>query len=163
MKSLLIIGAGGYGWVVKEIALLNGYEKIEFLDDNSHIAVGKIKDLEDLQQQYDGAIVAIGNPEIRKKVFERIAKPVTVIHPTAVVSPTAKVGQGCVIEANAVVGTNAELKKSVFVCSGAVVNHNSIVGKYSQVDCNAVVSTGADVPPYTKVHSCAVYKNPVWE
>lgn len=158
MKSLLIIGAGGYGWVVKEIALLNGYEKIDFLDDNSHVAVGKTEDLDRLQEQYDGAIVAIGNPEIRKRVFEKIAKPVTVIHPTAVVSPTAKVGQGCVIEANAVVGTAAKLSNCSFVCAGAVVNHNSIVGEYCQIDCNAVVAAGADVPSGTKVESCSVYR-----
>lgn len=161
MKSLLIIGAGGYGWVVKEIALLNGYKEIDFLDDNSHMAVGKIEDMDRLQEQYDGAIVAIGNPDIRKNVFERIVKPVTVIHPTAVVSPTAKVGQGCVIEANAVINTAAELNKSSFVCAGAVVNHNSIVGEYSQIDCNAVVVAGADVPSGTKVQSCTVYRSQV--
>lgn len=33
MKSLLIVGAGGYGQLVKEIAELNDYEKIDYLDD----------------------------------------------------------------------------------------------------------------------------------
>ena len=32
MKSLLVIGAGGHGRVVKEIAQDIGYEKIDFLD-----------------------------------------------------------------------------------------------------------------------------------
>lgn len=37
MKSLLIIGAGGHGQVVKEIAQDLGYERIDFIDDsNSH-------------------------------------------------------------------------------------------------------------------------------
>ena len=34
MKSLLILGAGGYGQLVKEIAEILGYRKISFLDDN---------------------------------------------------------------------------------------------------------------------------------
>ena len=33
-KSLLIIGAGGHGKVVKEVAEAVGYDKIAFLDDN---------------------------------------------------------------------------------------------------------------------------------
>ena len=33
MKSLLILGAGGFGQMVKETALELGYEKLVFLDD----------------------------------------------------------------------------------------------------------------------------------
>ena len=33
MKSLLILGAGGFGQMVKETALQLGYEEIVFLDD----------------------------------------------------------------------------------------------------------------------------------
>ena len=50
-KSLLIIGAGEYGQVIKEIAELNGFEKIEFLDDKNPIAIGKINQLETIQKK----------------------------------------------------------------------------------------------------------------
>ena len=40
MRRLLIVGAGEYGHVVRELALQIGYEKVEFLDDNSPEAVG---------------------------------------------------------------------------------------------------------------------------
>ena len=33
-KSLLIIGAGGHGKVVAEVAAACGYDNISFLDDN---------------------------------------------------------------------------------------------------------------------------------
>ena len=35
MKSLLILGAGGFGRMVKETALALGYEKVLFLDNNA--------------------------------------------------------------------------------------------------------------------------------
>ncbi len=35
MKSLLILGAGGFGQMVKETALELGYEKVVFLDDTA--------------------------------------------------------------------------------------------------------------------------------
>ena len=45
--KLLILGAGGHGKVVKEVAEATGrYEKIDFVDDHSNIAVGKVSDLE---------------------------------------------------------------------------------------------------------------------
>ena len=40
--NLLIIGAGGHGRVVKEVAeATNKYNTIDFLDDNSELAIGK--------------------------------------------------------------------------------------------------------------------------
>ena len=35
MKSLLILGAGGFGHMIQETALMLGYEKTAFLDDFS--------------------------------------------------------------------------------------------------------------------------------
>ena len=42
MKKLLIIGYGGHGKVVREIAEDIGYTDIAFLDDNNNEAIGKI-------------------------------------------------------------------------------------------------------------------------
>lgn len=155
--KLLIIGAGGYGRLVREIAELNGYDSIDFLDDNSELAVAKVDELDFIQKQYDGAIVAIGNPEVREKIYKRIAKPVSVVHPSAFISKSAVVGNGCVIEANAVINSETIVKNGTFICSGAVVNHNSVVNEFCQIDCNAVVAAGANVPAGTKLFSCTVW------
>ena len=41
-KNLLIIGAGDYGQIAYEIAeAMERFEKIDFLDDNSELAIGK--------------------------------------------------------------------------------------------------------------------------
>ena len=72
-KSLLIIGAGGHGRVVKEIAesIEEGnslkYGTIDFLDDNFEKSVGKIDDLGSIGKNYDEVFCAIGNNELRKK------------------------------------------------------------------------------------------------
>lgn len=155
--KLLVIGAGGYGRLVREIAEAQGY-MVDFLDDNSSLAVGKVEDIEKIEDEYDGSIVAIGNPEIKEKIFRRLKKPVTVIHPSAVVSKSATVGLGCVIEAKAVINSEAVVKDGSFICAGAVVNHNSVVGEFCQIDCNAVVAMGAEVPKGHKVESCSVFK-----
>ena len=33
MKNLLILGAGGFGHMIQETALMSGYENVVFLDD----------------------------------------------------------------------------------------------------------------------------------
>ena len=154
--KLLIIGAGGYGQMVKEIAELNGYEKVDFLDDNAPEAIGKISELENLEGKYDGSIVAIGNPKLREKI--KVKKGTILIHPTAVVSPSATVADGCVIEAGAVISANAEVKRGSFICAGAVVNHNSVIESFCQIDCNAVIAVGSIVPSGIKVKSCTEYR-----
>ena len=157
MKSLLIVGAGGYGQLVKELAE-SEYQHIDFLDDNYSKAVGRIGDLEQIQNRYDGVIVAIGNPVIRERVFQHIKRPASAIHPRAVISGSARIGPGCVIEANSVINPNVSVKEGCFVCAGAIVNHDAVVNRFCQIDCNAVVESGAVVPEGTKVGSCTVFK-----
>ncbi len=41
--DLLILGAGEYGQLVKELAQ-NKYRRISFLDDKSEVAIGKLED-----------------------------------------------------------------------------------------------------------------------
>lgn len=149
--KLLIIGAGGYGRLVKEIAQLNGYDIIDFLDDNSDLAFGSIDDIERLEPEYDGSIVAIGNPSLREQLFARLKKPVSIIHPMSYISPSATLGAGCVVEAMAVVNTEAVVRDSCFICAGAVVNHNAIVGEFCQIDCNALVPRGAEIPAGSQI------------
>jgi UDP-3-O-[3-hydroxymyristoyl] glucosamine N-acyltransferase len=158
--KLLIVGAGGYGQLVKEIAeLTEQFERIDFLDDNYKDAVGKIADLKAKQNDYDGCIVAIGNPVIREKLFSVIENPVSMIHPKAVISKSAVIGGGCVVEANAVVNTNAIIKEASYICAGSVINHDAYVSEFCQVDCNAVISAGSHLPKGSKVDSGTVFNS----
>ena len=43
--NLLILGAGGHGRVVKETAVAMGnFDRVDFLDDHSELAIGKCED-----------------------------------------------------------------------------------------------------------------------
>lgn len=99
MKSLLIIGAGQYGHLVKELAEDYGYEKIAFSDDNSLVAIGKVSEAERFREEYVDVVVAIGNPAIREKLvceLEPMFRLATLIHPTAFVPKGMKVMSGTV-------------------------------------------------------------------
>ena len=73
MSNLLILGAGQYGSVVYEIAeSLQCYNKINFLDDKNPVAIGILQDYTKFVGEYDSAIVAIGNPDIRLNYIEKL-------------------------------------------------------------------------------------------
>lgn len=156
MDNLLIIGAGQYGEMLKESArALNLYDKIDFLDDNSDEALGKIAEYEKFVQTYKCAIVAIGDSDIRLDVTQKLKaagyKIETFISRQAYVSPSAKIAEGCVIEPMSVISTDVKIGRCTIISSGAVVNHNSTVAEGCHINCNATVRSNSSVPAKTKV------------
>lgn len=154
MKKLLIIGAGEYGRLVKDLALESGYDDADFLDDNSQLAIGKIADYKKFVGEYDEFIVAMGNPQVRKKCVEMLSadfKLATIIHPRAYVSGDAAIGAGSIVEPGCVVYRACTIGQACLINAGAVLNHDSTVGDFCQIGCNAVVTARAVVAAGTKV------------
>ena len=170
IQNLLIVGAGIYGLVAKEIAESMGcFLRIDFVDDGAKETpdgtpvIGMTKDLIELSKRYANVVVAIGNPEVRKKLIqfieeETLLRLTTLISPRAYVSPSAQIGKGCIVEPMAVVHTGAVLGKGCLICAGAVVNHAAMCGDCVQVDCNAVVAGNTIVPGGCKVAAGTVYE-----
>ena len=157
-KKLLIIGAGQYGMVAKEIAeSMQCFDKIAFLDDNSDMAIGKVGDIEKFYPEYGSLIVAIGNPRVKADIFEVLRSTdfemVSLVHPKSYVSPSAEIGKGCIIEPFAVIHTGAIVEDGCFISGGAVVNHNCKIGAHSHIDCNATVMKASAVPPMSNVEA----------
>ena len=67
MKSLLILGAGGFGRMVAETAQVLGYEKVVFLDDavKDEAVIGICCDYEIRHKEYPVAVAAFGNNKMR--------------------------------------------------------------------------------------------------
>lgn len=169
-NDLLIIGAGAYALVARQIAESMGcFGQIAFIDDAATAApdgtpvIGTCEDLSAYEDEYPMVVVAIGNGQIRRCLLERIAtetrmEPVTLVSPRAFVCPTARIAPGCIIEPMAVVHTGCDLGTGCIISAGAVVNHLSTCGDCVHVDCNAVVPGNSVVPACQKVCSCTVYQ-----
>ncbi len=155
MKNLLIIGAGQYGMVAKEIAeSMRCFEKIDFVDDVCASAVGKIGDIEKLIHEYDSAVVAIGNSELRLNLIKRLCdigyEVPTLIHERAYVSPSAKIDMGCFIEPLAVVHTEVVVETGCIISAGVILNHNSTIHKGCHINCGSVVMARAEIDAKTR-------------
>lgn len=162
-KNLLILGAGQYGQVTKEIAESMGrYDKIDFLDDVNSIAVGSLNDYAKFAYLYKYAIVAIGNSKVRLEWLSKLEDAgyeiPTLTHPRAYISPSSKIMKGCIVEPMAVVNTGSEIGVGCIISAGAVINHNAVCSNGVHIDCNATVAANAIVPLGTKVCSGTVYK-----
>ena len=162
-KNLLILGAGQYGKVAKEVAeSMDCFEKIAFLDDNNDLAIGKLDEYEKFSLEYTYAFVAIGKADLRLSYIQRLKEAcfrvAVLFSPKSYVSPSAKLMNGTIIEPMAVVNAGSTVNAGVYVCAGAIVNHNAVVGEGCQLDCGSVVGSNAVLPAGTKLKY-----NEVWD
>ena len=143
MKRITIIGASGHGKVVADIAKLNGYEEIVFLDDNEQVKVcGKypvVGDSKNAANVDNDIFVAIGNADIRKRIMEQYPDKTfpVLIHPHAVIADDVIIGKGTVIMAGTIVNSDVVIGKGCILNTSSSVDHDCIVGDYTHVAVGA--------------------------
>jgi len=157
MNKLLILGAGGHGKVIAEIAMDIGYEYIAFLDDNATEAIGKISELNQFKSQYEEAFVGVGSNKLRYAMLSELRHHgyivPTLIHPSAYVSRTASVGSGTVIEPKAIVNANSHIGMGGIISIGAIVDHDVEVGECCHINTGAVVKAGGKIEDFRKLEA----------
>jgi sugar O-acyltransferase (sialic acid O-acetyltransferase NeuD family) len=155
-NRLLIVGAGGHGRSVAEVALLTGvWELAGFIDDAAPSlqevwgipVLGTTVAFGQYFAMADQAVVAIGNNALRERLHGDLVAAgfqlPNLIHPRAVVSPRAKMGVGCTIMAGAIVGTEACLGDGVIVNSNAVIDHHCTVEDFGHLGVNGCMAGGS--------------------
>lgn len=172
MKKLMIVGAGGHGRVIADLALsLGRYEQVCFLDDRFGSfdpdfpgvpLVGSVSDAARLSDEYE-FIIAIGNNEIRARVTRQLteqgAKPATLVHPAAVVGRQVTIGEGTVVMAGAVVQTGTVIGKGCIINTGATVDHDGRIGDFCHISVGAHLAGTVTVGAGTFVCAAACIIN----
>ena len=169
-KKLIIVGAGGHGKVVADIAIqTKEYQEIAFIDDNSNESecmgieiIGKSVDVKEYVGKVD-FIVAIGNAEIRKKVMCQLVEMggtfATLIHPTAVIGSRVTIEEGTVVMAGAVLNPHSEIGKGCIVNTHATVDHDCKLGNYVHVAVGAHLCGNVKVGNYTWIGAGVTVRN----
>lgn len=153
--KLLLIGAGGFGRMVAEQAMLQ-YDSA-FVDDGQPVGaeicgipvVGGVADLKELRKDYSLLVVGIGNNKFRAQVYENAQElgytfP-NIVAPSAYISPFAQMGEGCVVLQNACIQNGAVVGSGVLLNAGSEVHCDATIGNYALIYTNSVIRTGADV------------------
>lgn len=164
-KQLIIIGASGHGKVAADIASKSGYDRIVFLDgDESKKECGKypVVGKENLVSQLDGDVfVAIGNPEIRKRMMEGIEddRIATLIHPDAVIAEDVRIGTGTVVMAGVVINPGTSVGKGCIVNTCSSVDHDCRISDYVHVSVGSHLAGTVNVGEKTWIGAGAVISN----
>lgn len=139
-RTLAVIGAGGHGKVIADIAEESGWDNVVFFDsgwptkltNGCWDIVGDDAGLFENIKKYDGFIVAIGNNNARysktKQLIELGANVITLIHPTAVISKYSSVGAGSVVAANAVINPFSTIGLAAIINTSSSVDHDCVLG-----------------------------------
>ncbi|QCU89570.1 acetyltransferase [Thiomicrorhabdus sediminis] len=139
MKSLAVLGAGGHGGVVAEIAELNGWQVV-FFDDcypsqrsvhEQWPVLGDYKALCADIDKYSGCFVAIGNNKVRLEKLNGLsvlgARIPVLVHPNSVISKYSSIEDGSVVMANAVVNPFVQIGKGCIVNTAATIDHDCVI------------------------------------
>lgn len=142
--KLIIIGAGGHGRVVADIALnLRYWKEISFLDDaidslyfGDVNVIGKVNDWRNYIHDSD-IIVGIGNNDLRAKLLnillhENVSIP-TLIHPSSTIGSNVYIGVGTVVMAGVVVNCSSTIGKGVILNTGSTIDHDNCIKDFAHV------------------------------
>lgn len=147
-KRCVIIGAGQYSAVIREILELESRIEIAgYVDDRKSLqgktidgikVLGKTDELSDISGKSIGFfIVSVGDPAIREELFRKALKaglePISAIHPKACISRNATVEDGAVVEANSVVAVRCKIGKGAFITQNCSVSHDCRIGEFSHL------------------------------
>lgn len=160
--KITIIGASGHGKVVADIARLNGYDAIEFLDDDETLTTcGDYPVVGRTGKDIDGDVfVAIGKSDIRES-FSTERQLVTLIHPTAIIAEGVKIGEGTVIMAGVVVNSGAKIGSGCILNTASSVDHDCIIGDYVHISVGSHLCGNVKIGNKTWIGAGAVVSNNV--
>ena len=154
MKRLVILGSGGYGRTVADVAHQLGYSII-VLDDTD--PAHPLSSFQSYINSSTTFIPAFGNNAFRMEWVNRIeeggGRLVTLIHPTAYVSPTATIHSGTVILPHAIINTDAVVGKGCIINLGTIVDHGCILEEGVHIAPGAIVKGENRIEKSSKVEA----------
>lgn len=167
MKKIVMIGAGGHGKVVADIAGKCGYTAIEFLDDDINIKIcGKypvVGDSSRVKDMNGDVVVTVGSSAVRRRIQESIEEErlAVLIHPDAVIAEDAVMGKGTVVMAGTVINPGSVIGRGCIINTCASVDHDCKVGDYVHVAVGAHLAGSVTIGDGTWIGAGAVINNNV--
>lgn len=170
-KDILIIGASGFGrevaWLIEE---LEEWNIKGFIDDNENLRGKTINEYEvlgncdDLMQFTSplNVVIAIGNPKIRKQIYQKLSKNPNISYPNIIandvrISNTNRLGIGNIICTHTILTTNITIGNFNHINLSCTLGHDAILKDYVTVypgvniSGNVVVGSLAELGTGSKI------------
>ena len=159
--GLYVVGTGGTGREVLDVALALGVTVTAFVDERT--AGSEVRHLPVVlptQALAGEFLVGIADPAVRRRLADLLSAqglaPRTLVHPAAVVAPATTLGDGSVVMALAHVSSDVTAGRNVQVQYGASVGHDCVLADLVTVLPGARVSGGVHLGEGATVGSGAV-------
>ena len=176
MKNLIIVGAGGMGRTIYDMACENsGYNNDfvikGFIDDNIHSLdefshypqiLGSIRDYQ--VEEGDVFVCSIGGESRRtcmESILNRGGEFYTLIHPTSRIGTNVHIGKGCYIGAFTTIASDAYIDDYNFIQSYTIVGHDVRIGKWNRIDSYVMCVGGTKIGNGCMIHTNAVINHNV--
>ena len=165
MEKIYIIGASGFG---REIAWLIGnlsdWETAGFIDDNVNLinsdingipVKGDIDYLLSLKSEIN-AVIAIGNPKIRKKIYDKLKNKKNIIFPNIIdkniqVDDSNKIGIGNILCAGTILTTNITLGDFNHINLSCTIGHDVIFNDFITIYPSVNISGSVKIESFSEI------------
>lgn len=176
MKNLIIIGAGGMGRTIFNIA----QESLGFL--TTYIVKGFINDIPNALDGFIGyppiidsivdytpsdndvfinAIGAIERIGCINQILNKGGNFINLIHKTARIGTNVKIGVGNIIGPFTTLGPDVRIGNYNMLQSYTVIGHDAIIGNYNRIDTHVTCVGGIKIENETTIHTSAVINHKV--
>lgn len=148
MNNIVIIGASGFG---REVAWLiensDNWNVIGFVDDNKDLenksmndypVLGTIDFLLNVNEKTN-AVVAIGNPQTRKKIVERLQSNKNISFPN-------------IVDKDVIIDKTVTLGFGNIICKGNILTTNIEIGNFNHINLNCTVGHDVQFNDYITVY-----------
>lgn len=175
-KHLVIIGAGGMGRVMYDMAreslgYMSEFDIKGFVDDNLEAldgfenyppVLGTIKEY--LPQDDEVFICSIGG-SFRKQCMENILSRggnfLTLIHRTARIGSNVSLGVGNMVGAFTTIAADARIGDYNFIQSYTIIGHDVVIGNWNRIDSHVMCIGGTRIGNENMIHTSAVLNHGV--
>lgn len=176
MKQLIIIGAGGMGRVMYDMAresvgYLTEYDIKGYIDDNIHSLDNHsgyppiLSTIADYTIQKDDIFICSIGGNSRKACIESIltrgGEFLTMIHQTARIGTNVKIGKGCMVGAFTTIAADAKIGEYNFIQSNMIIGHDVVIGNWNRIDSHTMLIGGITIGNENMIHSAAVINHEV--
>lgn len=176
MKQLIIIGAGGMGRTMYDLAReSHGYatefEIAGFIDDNLHALenfenyppmLGRISDYQPKEKEV--FVCSIGGKFRRKcieSMLDRGATFIPLIHNTARIGTNVKMGKGTLVGTYTTIAADAELGDFNFIQSLTIIGHDCKIGSWNRIDSQVMMVGATTLGDNNMIHTGAMINHNV--
>ncbi len=154
-RRLLILGAGGHGRAIADLAAACGWNVAGFTDrpEAGALVLGGDADLPTLarSERIDAGLVGVGNTALgrRAELFHQLRESglaiPTLVHSRATRAASARLGSGSVVFPAVVLGAGVTVGDNVVLYSAAVAEHDCRIADHVYISPGAILSGAVTV------------------